>query len=115
MATSCLTDILTIAPAAFSGHSSLSVIVENVMTTQDYYDGGLYYIDDYLIYNGSPASREINLFTKKDKRLIATTWSDPTTGYYRFDRLKAQEYFCVAFDYLKVFDHVSHDLIVEGP
>lgn len=114
MATSCLTDILTIAPAAFSGYASMSVNAENIITTQNYYDGGLYYIDDYLIYNGSPASREINLFTKKDKRLIETTWSDPITGYYRFDRLKDQEYFCVAIDYLKLFDHVSHDLIPEG-
>lgn len=114
MATGVFLDILTCAPNAPVGKYTESVFVETNPNTPNYYDGGVGYIDDYLIYNGQPAKRLISLFTEADRRLIEETWSDPTTGYYRFDRLKNQKYFCVAFDYLKVYDNVSHELTVEG-
>lgn len=44
--------------------------------------------------------RRVCLFIQRDGVFVAQTWSDKTTGEYRFERLDAAEtYFVIAFDH----------------
>lgn len=79
-----------------------------------YYDGGTYSVTGTVLYNGQPASRKVGLFTLRDKRLIAETWSDPTTGVYTFTELKEQEYFVWSEDYLRVFCPATHSIFEQS-
>lgn len=74
----------------------------------DMEDGGTYFIEDYVTYNGVPASRRVDLYILQSRRLVRSVWSDPITGYYCFDRIKPQVYFVWCEDYLRVFDPVTH-------
>lgn len=74
----------------------------------DIEDGGTYFIEDYVTYNGVPASRRVDLYILQSRRLIRSVWSDPITGYYCFEYLKPQLYFVWCEDYLRVFDPVTH-------
>lgn len=105
-----LNDLLTCAPNAIAGSYIGKYIPEIFTSSPSYYDGGTFSITGNLTYNNSPASRKVSLFTLKDKRLIAETWSDPATGAYSFDRLKDQEYFVWADDYLRVFTPVTQEI-----
>ncbi len=102
------TTILTCNPADYSGFTVGKKIDESLLTGPSYYDGGTYKVEGYLTYNGVPASRKVSLFTLKDKRLMAETWSDPSNGFYSFTRLYNQPYFVWSEDYLQVYDPVSH-------
>ena len=102
------TTILTCKPADFSGFAVSKKMNEPLLTSPNYYDGGVFSITGYVLYNNVPASRRVCLFTAKDFRLIATVWSDPVTGVYTFSRLKEQSYFVWSDDYLQIFDPVSH-------
>lgn len=84
------------------------VITQEPIPFEDMEDGGLYFIEDYVIYNGAPASRRVDLYVLQSRRFIRSVWSDPITGYYRFDGLKDQLYFIWCEDHLQVFDPVTH-------
>ena len=112
MATSLLDDRLTFAPAAFSSFYTTKANLPIFRTTPNWYDGGTYKVEGYLTYNGVPASRKVSLFTLKDKRLMAETWSDPSNGFYSFTRLYNQPYFVWSEDYLQVYDPISHIAIL---
>ena len=88
--------------------SNSIVFTQEPMPFEDMEDGGTYFIEDYVTYNGAPASRRVDLYILQSRRLIRSVWSDPITGYYRFDRIKPQLYFVWCEDYLRVFDPVTH-------
>lgn len=47
-----------------------------------------------------PLARRVRLYRDIDGMLIAETWSDATTGYYKFDYIEANwTYTVIAFDY----------------
>ena len=104
----------TCAPGAESG-PTVGKIYPIKIIWSDWHDGGNYFVDDYVLYNGNPASRKVRLYTLRDGRLIRECWSDPVTGYYKFERLKYQEYHVWSYDHLKAFDPVSHEISLEGP
>lgn len=106
--------ILTCKPADFSGFAVSKKMNEPLLTSPNYYDGGVFSITGYVLYNNVPASRRVCLFTAKDFRLIATVWSDPVTGVYTFSRLKEQSYFVWSDDYLQIFDPVSHPVPLDS-
>lgn len=106
--------ILTCKPADFSGFAVSKKMNEPFLTSPSYYDGGVFSITGYVLYNNVPASRRVCLFTAKDFRLIATVWSDPVTGVYTFSRLKEQSYFVWSDDYLQIFDPVSHPVPLDS-
>jgi len=114
MATSLLDDRLTFAPAGFAGVAIGSLVDDNIKSGLNYYDGGVFSITGYVLYNNIPASRRVCLFTAKDFRLMAVTWSDPVTGVYTFTRLKEQSYFVWSDDYLQLFDPVSHPVPLDS-
>ena len=58
--------------------------------------------------NGVPGARKVRLHTLNNGRLVRETWSDPTTGAYRFERLKDQSYYVWSEDHMRVYDPVSH-------
>lgn len=91
----------------FLSHAAGKISGVNI-TSANYYDGGTSTVTGTVTYNGSPAKRKVRLFTLKDARCIAETWSDSTTGVYTFTRLKNQEYIVTGEDYLREFDFVTH-------
>lgn len=102
---------ITCAPNPFTGPPSNKIgmsFTPPITYIYGYYDGGTAYIQGTVTYNNIPASRKVCLFTLKDYRLIATTWSDKETGFYRFDNLLDQPYFVWSEDYLEVYDPISH-------
>jgi len=101
---------LVLAPNAHSGWIDGKVLSNEIIISPNYYDGGTFSVSGTVTYNGGPESRKVSLFTLKDKRLIAETWSDPVTGAYSFTRLKDQEYFVWSEDYLRAFTPVSHQI-----
>lgn len=64
-------------------------------------------ISGFVTVEGIPSSRQVFLLDWYSKRIIRTTWSNPSTGYYKFDDVKAGKYFTWSEDYLKLFKPVS--------
>ena len=106
--------ILTCKPGEHSGFTVGKRMIVDLKSSPSYYDGGVFSITGYVLYNNIPASRRVCLFTAKDFRLIATVWSDPVTGVYTFTRLKEQPYFVWSDDYLQIFDPVSHPVPLDS-
>ena len=61
--------------------------------------------------------RRVQLYIQRDGVFVAQTWSDKTTGAYRFERLDAAEtYFVIAFDHTGMHRAViANDLMPEVP
>ena len=61
--------------------------------------------------------RRVQLYIQRDGAFVAQTWSDKTTGAYRFERLDAAEtYFVIAFDHTGMHRAViANDLMPEVP
>ncbi len=61
--------------------------------------------------------RRVCLFIQRDGVFVAETWSDKTTGTYRFERLdNAETYFVIAFDHTGMHRAVAaNDLVPEVP
>jgi len=106
--------ILTCKPGEYSGFTVGKRMIVDLKSSPSYYDGGIFSITGYVLYNNVPASRRVCLLTAKDFRLIATVWSDPVTGVYTFTRLKEQPYFVWSDDYLQIFDPVSHPVLLDS-
>lgn len=64
-------------------------------------------IEGYVTVEATPASRKVWLLEYFNKRVVRTTWSSPTTGYYSFTDVKAGHYLVWSDDYLKQFKPVS--------
>lgn len=93
---------------AISGYPANTVLVHHNISSTHYYDGGTTIVTGNVTYNNSPASRIVRLYSERDGRLIAQTWSDAITGAYTFTDLKNQYYVIWSEDYLAVYDPVSH-------
>lgn len=98
---------LRIAPGAVSGYPVGKL---RPMGTKncDIYDGGNYTLDGYVTFSGTPARRKVRVHLLSNGKVLREGWSDPVTGYYRFDNLKNQQYYVWSEDYLHVYDPVSH-------
>lgn len=76
----------------------------------DLIDGGTYTLSGTITMEGSPVSRKVYLFDHKSKRLISTTWSRESDGYYEFKKLKkTTTYWVVSEDYQHIFHTVCSD------
>lgn len=71
-------------------------------------------IDGFITVNSVPSSRQVFLFEWFNKLIVRTTWSDPVTGYYKFDDIKAGSYFVWSEDYQNVYRPQSTMEITEG-
>lgn len=96
--------------ASFTPTKVLSPITnpKDIIKNIDEQDGGTKKITGYVTFNQQPASRLVHLLVAQDKRWIAATWSDPTTGYYEFLNLKDIPYLVLAEDYTNTYDLVAH-------
>lgn len=100
-----LVDFATFSPQRVLNPAlQVSQIIKNI----DEQDGGTKKVTGYVTFNQQPASRLVHLLTAQDKRWIAATWSDPTTGYYEFLNLKDSPYLVLAEDYTNTYDLVAH-------
>jgi len=60
----------------------------------------------------TPVRRRVDLYALLDGRLIASRWSDPVTGVYRFDNLSlGQKFFVMTHDYERNFNAVVKDIL----
>lgn len=71
-------------------------------------------IDGYVTVESVPAKRQVWLFEWYNKIVVRSTWSDPLTGYYKFDDIKAGSYFVWSEDYQNVYRPQSTLEIFEG-
>jgi hypothetical protein len=76
------------------------------------YHRGTDYVDGYVDVAGVPAQRKVRLYDDQTGHLIAATWSDATTGYFRFEGVSSQRvYMVVGNDYTRTYDAVAHDYL----
>lgn len=80
-------------------------VIQPLAATHDLQDGGAYCIYGTTALDGTPLDtpvrRRVQLYNQRDGRLIRETWSDPTTGAYRFDGVLGGDgtrYFVATFD-----------------
>lgn len=100
----------TLAPAAIYLSGGASAPAGPVLAPRavhlDRQDGGAYCIYGTTALDGTPLDtpvrRRVQLYNQRDGRLIRETWSDPTTGAYRFDGVRGGDgtrYFVATFDH----------------
>ena len=84
------------------------------IAASDMEDGGPYHIEDIVAIDSNPdipVSRKVRLFDRATGRLVRETWSDPTTGRYRFDRIRLGPWTIVAYDHTDFYNAVIADNI----
>jgi hypothetical protein len=70
------------------------------------------YVDGTVDVLNVPAARLVRLFVRGTGRCVRETWSDPTTGYYKFENLNAAyEYYAVAHDHTRQYNAVVQDML----
>lgn len=65
-------------------------------------DRGAYRIADVVVIQGAPdipVSRRVLLHDQLSGRVLRSTWSDPVTGAYSFERIRMGRFYVVAFDH----------------
>lgn len=101
--------VAILAPSAIvlSGGASAPAgpVLPPAAISRDMQDGGAYCIYGTTALDGTPLDtpvrRRVQLYNQRDGRLIRETWSDPTTGAYRFDGVLCGDgtrYFVATFD-----------------
>lgn len=89
-----------------------------VFLARDATNGGDHRVFGTVVIDDSPdipVQRLVRLFIKQNAQMVRAVWSDPVTGAYSFPRVKDQQYFVIAHDYLNVYDAVVHDNITPEP
>jgi hypothetical protein len=73
---------------------------------------GTDYVDGYVDLAGVPGQRRVRLYSDTTGDLLGETWSDPTTGYFRFDGTDPTKvYMVTGQDYTRTYDAVTHDYL----
>lgn len=90
--------------------------VSTLQSVRDMYFGGNGFIAGTINEKGTPTNvplrRRVRLLRDRDSLLVAETWSDKTTGAYRFDGIdQAERYTTVSYDYLHNYRAVIADNI----
>lgn len=107
-------------PAAFTGVKTLQHTTSHRIFIDDYWGDG--YIANVVkerpkgaATDGTqdvPVSRKVRLLREQDGLLIRETWSDATTGAYRFDNIPADiAYTVLSYDHTGTFRAVVADRI----
>ncbi|SMC23199.1 hypothetical protein SAMN02746041_01687, partial [Desulfacinum hydrothermale DSM 13146] len=69
-------------------------------------------IQGTVLVAGEPAHRRVTLFDRHTMRPLAITWSDPTTGEYRFDGYDPRfNYLVVCGDYTQSYNAAVADWV----
>ena len=81
--------------------------------------GGWYKIVGTVHEKGTPnqpVHRRVRLLRERDGHLVAETWSDPTTGAYRFERINGSyRYTVLAYDHTNAYRAVVADNLAPEP
>lgn len=75
-------------------------------------DGGVYKIVGTTKEKGTPDSpvmRRVTLWDQLSGLLVRSTWSDPLTGAYAFERIRMGTFFVVSFDHTGAYRAVVAD------
>lgn len=66
--------------------------------------------------DNTPVFRRIRLHEQSSGRIVRETWSDATTGAYRFTGLRLTRYYIVGFDHTGTYSGVIEtDITPEAP
>jgi len=83
------------------------VDLTNEMTLADVVNGGVFRITGTTKNTATPVpvpvSRRVRLHVQDSGRLLRQVWSDPVTGAYAFEGLRANKYFVLAFDHTGLY------------
>lgn len=87
----------------------------------DYHDGGPYSTPLGTTKNvgtpsNTPVSRRVRLHDQASGRVVREMWSDPTTGAYQFNGLRAGTYYVAAFDHTGEYNgEIVTDVVLPTP
>jgi hypothetical protein len=85
------------------------------ITTKNFFYGGDQYIEGTVTVNGVPVRRKVRLYLLESGDMIAETWSNATTGNYRFDNLSANlQYYVWGYDHTHEFNPESNLVQTQG-
>ncbi|WP_304912457.1 hypothetical protein [Hydrogenophaga sp.] len=63
-----------------------------------------------------PVRRRVVLHDQPTGRVIRQQWSDPVTGAYQFQNIRAGTYFVIAFDHTGLYGpEAESDIVVPAP
>lgn len=84
------------------------------ITTKNFYYGGDRYIEGTVTLDGAPVRRRVRLYDLRSGEIIGETWSNATTGLYRFDNVdEEREYQSIALDHEKQSTPIAHEVKIE--
>lgn len=82
---------------------------------RDDVDGGTFSVSGNVYLKGppqTPVARRVRLHDRLTARCVREVWSDPVTGAYSFEAVKAGLYYVVSFDHTGNFNAVIKDMVV---
>jgi hypothetical protein len=62
-----------------------------------------------------PVSRRVRLHDQRTGRVVRETWSDPVTGAYSFDWIRAGLYYVTSFDHTNTYGGVIETDVTPEP
>jgi len=104
-----------LGPAVYQSNGSGALQSDQSMpatfaASADLWFGGTDYVDGTVDINGTPGSRQVWLMDKFSRRMVASMWSDPVTGYFKFDRIDPTRiYVLLGHDYTLAYNGVLQD------
>lgn len=119
MGTVMLGGLFKLCPAPPVGTiPSIDVLEHEYNIGLDPYDGGAYYVDGNTVIDSSPdipVRRRVGLLCQVSLRIVAVTWSDEVTGYFKFGLVRQGPWTVVSFDHTGTFTAVIADNLMGTP
>lgn len=70
-------------------------------------------IKQFGVVTNIPVGRRVRLLRDRDALLVGETWSNPTTGYFKFEQIDSRfTYTILSYDYTGAFRAVVADRVV---
>jgi hypothetical protein len=97
-------------PASASG---IAHVRPETRFLRDAVHGGAYRVTGTVkITPATPAFRKVSLFDSVSRIIIREQWSDPVTGVYAFNNIRAGTFFVVSVDHTGSYNAVIADRLV---
>lgn len=119
MGTVVFSGLIGVSPAPpTTGALAVSLLGETLNVGLDPFDGGDFYVEGTVKVDGTPdfpVRRKVRLFCTTTGRHVRETWSDETTGLYRFDYVRQGPWTVISHDHTGNYNAVVADNITATP
>lgn len=103
-------------PAKLGTRSAAVVGPHRMVRGPDAIHGGKYQVTGTVkVTPATPVFRKVTLFDSVSRLLIREQWSDPVTGAYAFNNIRAGTFFVVSVDHTNTHNAVIADRLVAEP